>query len=98
MRTNRPHIFAVGDVTGDYALVHVAIHQGEIAARNAVPGAREEADYRLMSAHTIFSDPQVAHVGMTEKDLKRAGIEYCLGKYDFVEHGKAMSSARRGVS
>ena len=90
LRTNRSHIFAIGDVTGDYALVHVAIYQGEIAARNAVTGANEEADYRLMSAHTIFSEPQIAHVGMTEKDLKRAGIQYCLGKYDFVEHGKAM--------
>jgi pyruvate/2-oxoglutarate dehydrogenase complex dihydrolipoamide dehydrogenase (E3) component len=90
LRTNRSHIFAVGDVTGDYALVHVAIYQGEVAARNAVTGGDEEADYRLMSAHTIFSEPQVAHVGMTEKDLKRAGIQYCVGKYDFVEHGKAM--------
>ncbi|HTZ55839.1 MAG TPA: dihydrolipoyl dehydrogenase [Candidatus Acidoferrum sp.] len=90
LRTNQPHIFAIGDVTGDYALVHVAIYQGEIAARNAVTGTNEEADYRLMSAHTIFSEPQVAHVGMSEKDLKRAGIEYCVGKYDFAEHGKAM--------
>lgn len=90
LRTNRLHIFAVGDVTGEYPLVHVAIYQGEIAARNAVNGASEEADYTLMSAHTIFSDPQIAHVGMNEKELKRAGIEYCVGKYDFAEHGKAM--------
>lgn len=90
LRTNRPHIFAIGDVTGDYALVHVAIYQGEIAARNAISGANEAADYRLQSAHTVFSEPQVAHVGMSEKDLKRAGIEYCMGKYDFAEHGKAM--------
>ena len=90
LRTNRPHIFAVGDVMGEYALVHVAIYQGEIAARNAIAGSNEEADYHLMGAHTIFSDPQVAHVGMSEKDLKRAGIEYCLGKYEFAEHGKAM--------
>jgi pyruvate/2-oxoglutarate dehydrogenase complex dihydrolipoamide dehydrogenase (E3) component len=90
LRTNQRHIFAVGDVTGEYPLVHVAIYQGEIAARNAVTGTNEEADYRLTSAHTIFSDPQVAHVGMNEKELKRAGIEYCMGKYDFAEHGKAM--------
>jgi pyruvate/2-oxoglutarate dehydrogenase complex dihydrolipoamide dehydrogenase (E3) component len=90
LRTNRPHIFAIGDVTGDYALVHVAIYQGEIAARNAISGENEEADYRLQSAHTVFSEPQIAHVGMSEKDLKRAGIQYCVGKYDFAEHGKAM--------
>jgi pyruvate/2-oxoglutarate dehydrogenase complex dihydrolipoamide dehydrogenase (E3) component len=90
LRTSRPHIFAVGDVMGVYALVHVAIYQGEIAARNAIAGSNEEADYRLMSAHTIFSEPQVAHVGMNEKELKRAEIQYCVGKYDFAEHGKAM--------
>jgi pyruvate/2-oxoglutarate dehydrogenase complex dihydrolipoamide dehydrogenase (E3) component len=90
LRTNRPHIFAVGDVTGEYPLVHVAIYQGEIAARNAIGDSNEEADYRLQGAHTIFSEPQVAHVGMTEKELRRAGIEYCVGKYDFAEHGKAM--------
>jgi pyruvate/2-oxoglutarate dehydrogenase complex dihydrolipoamide dehydrogenase (E3) component len=90
LRTNRPNIFAIGDVTGDFALVHVAIYQGEIAARNAVTGAHEEADYRLQSVHTIFSEPQVAHVGMNEKELQTAGIKYCVGKYDFAEHGKAM--------
>ena len=75
LRTSRPNIFAVGDVTGDYPLVHVAIYQGEIAARNAVSGEHEEADYRIVSAHTIFTDPQIAHVGMTEKELKAAGID-----------------------
>ena len=90
LRTSRPNIFAVGDVTGDYPLVHVAIYQGEIAARNAVKGEREEADYRIVSAHTIFTDPQIAHVGMSEKELTAAGIEHCVGRYDFAEHGKAM--------
>jgi len=90
LRTSAPHIFAIGDVTGDYPLVHVAIYQGEIAARNAVSGTHEEADYRIVSAHTIFTDPQVAHVGMNEKELKARGIPYCVGRYDFAEHGKAM--------
>jgi pyruvate/2-oxoglutarate dehydrogenase complex dihydrolipoamide dehydrogenase (E3) component len=90
MRTNVPHIYAIGDVTGEYLLVHVAIYQGEIAARNAVTGVSEQADYRIMSAHTVFTDPQIAHVGMTEKELKRAGIAYCVGRYDFADHGKAM--------
>ena len=90
MRTSKPHIFAVGDVTGDYPLVHVAIYQGEIAARNAIKGENEEADYRIVSAHTIFTEPQVAHVGMTEKELTAAGIAHCVGRYSFAEHGKAM--------
>ena len=90
LRTSRPNIFAVGDVTGDYPLVHVAIYQGEMAARNAIKGENEEADYSIVSAHTIFTDPQIAHVGMTEKELTAAGIEHCVGRYSFAEHGKAM--------
>jgi pyruvate/2-oxoglutarate dehydrogenase complex dihydrolipoamide dehydrogenase (E3) component len=91
LRTSRPNIFAIGDVTGDYPLVHVAIYQGEVAARNAVTGKNEEADYRIVTAHTIFTEPQIAHVGMNEKELKARGIGYCVGRYDFAEHGKAMT-------
>ncbi|HET9029369.1 MAG TPA: dihydrolipoyl dehydrogenase [Candidatus Aquilonibacter sp.] len=90
MRTSNPDIFAVGDVTGDYPLVHVAIYQGEIAARNAIIGCEERADYRIVTAHTVFSDPQVALVGKSEKQLKRDGVPYVMGKYEFAEHGKAM--------
>jgi pyruvate/2-oxoglutarate dehydrogenase complex dihydrolipoamide dehydrogenase (E3) component len=90
LRTSNPHIFAVGDVTGDYQLVHVAIYQGEIAARNAISGANEEADYRIVSAHTVFTDPQIAVVGKSEKELQREQTAYVRGRYDFAEHGKAM--------
>ena len=90
LRTNVPNIFAIGDVTGEFLLVHVAIYQGEVAARNAVLGTSELADYRVVSAHTIFSDPQVAHVGESEKSLKASGAHYVTGRYDFAEHGKAL--------
>lgn len=90
MRTNVPHIYAIGDVTGEYLLVHVAIYQGEIAAHNICRDGEIAADYRIFNAHTVFSDPQIAHVGMSEKDLARAGKPYVVGRYDFAEHGKAM--------
>jgi pyruvate/2-oxoglutarate dehydrogenase complex dihydrolipoamide dehydrogenase (E3) component len=89
LRTSNPSIYAVGDVTGRHLLVHVAIYEGEIAARNACRQAFEEADYRLVTAHTVFCDPQVATVGATEKSLRRAGIRYVSGRYAFAEHGKA---------
>jgi pyruvate/2-oxoglutarate dehydrogenase complex dihydrolipoamide dehydrogenase (E3) component len=89
LRTSNPNIYAVGDVTGEYMLVHVAIYQGEVAARNVCLGAREKADYGLIAAHTVFSDPQVAAVGKSEKALRREGIRYVRGRYDFAEHGKA---------
>ena len=94
LRTSNPRIFAVGDVTGEYMLVHVAIYQGEVAARNACMQGDEPADYRLVSAHTIFSDPQVAAVGASEKELVRRATPYVRGRYDFAEHGKAQCLAK----
>jgi pyruvate/2-oxoglutarate dehydrogenase complex dihydrolipoamide dehydrogenase (E3) component len=91
MRTSTPNIFAIGDVTGRYLLVHVAIQQGEVAARNAVRGTRDPIDYSLSKAHTIFSDPQVAVVGETEKELRAAGRRYLRATYPFNDHGKAIS-------
>jgi len=91
LRTSNPSIFAVGDVTGRFLLVHVAIYQGEVAARNAVRNANEMADYHLAKAHTVFSDPQVAVVGDTERDLQAIGVTYLKGSYDFAEHGKAVT-------
>lgn len=90
MRTCNPDVFAVGDVTGAHMLVHVAIYQGEIAARNAVTGGREEASYDLVKTHTIFSDPEIGVVGETERDLQKHGVAYVKGVYAFAEHGKAM--------
>ncbi len=90
MRTTNPRIFAVGDVTGEFLLVHIAIYQGEIAARNALSGGEERADYRLQRSHTIFTEPQIAVAGASEKELRRAGTPYVSGTYAFAEHGKAM--------
>jgi pyruvate/2-oxoglutarate dehydrogenase complex dihydrolipoamide dehydrogenase (E3) component len=94
MRTTNPNVYAVGDVTGEYMLVHVAIYQGEVAARNACIGLTETANYDLVGAHTVFSDPQIAAVGMSEKELRRLGMSYVSGRYDFAEHGKAQCLAK----
>jgi pyruvate/2-oxoglutarate dehydrogenase complex dihydrolipoamide dehydrogenase (E3) component len=94
MRTTNPDVYAVGDVTGEYMLVHVAIYQGEVAARNACMNLNESANYEIVGAHTIFSDPQVAAVGASEKALRRLGISYVSGRYDFAEHGKAQCLAK----
>jgi pyruvate/2-oxoglutarate dehydrogenase complex dihydrolipoamide dehydrogenase (E3) component len=91
MRTSQPHIFAVGDVTGQFALVHIAIQQGELAARNAFHNGKERIDYSLSKTHTVFTDPQVAIVGETEKELQRSGTPYIVASYPFNDHGKAIS-------
>ncbi len=91
LRSCVPNIFAVGDVTGEYPLVHVAIYQGEVAARNAITGGSEHADYALQRTHTIFTDPQIAIVGSTEKELQAQHVRYLAGSYLFAEHGKAVA-------
>jgi len=91
MRTSQAHVFAVGDVTGRFPLVHIAIQQGELAARNAIAGANERVDYSLSKTHTIFTDPQVAIAGETEKELQRARTPYIVASYPFNDHGKAIS-------
>jgi pyruvate/2-oxoglutarate dehydrogenase complex dihydrolipoamide dehydrogenase (E3) component len=94
MQTSNPDVYAAGDVTGEYMLVHVAIYQGEVAARNACLALGERADYRVVAAHAVFCDPQVATVGASEKSLKRTGTAYVSGRYDFAEHGKAQCLAK----
>ena len=78
-------------MTGHYALVHVAIQQGEIAGRNAATGAHERVDYRLTKTHTVFTDPQVAVVGETERSLTAAGVPFLKATYPFNDHGKAVA-------
>jgi len=91
LRTSNPDVFAVGDVTGQYLLVHVAIQQGEIAGRNAATGGDERADYALTKTHTVFTDPQVAVAGESERDLQRSNVPYLVASYPFEEHGKAVA-------
>lgn len=91
MRTSQPHIFAVGDVTNLYDVVHIAIQQGELAGWNAChPGdPPRRFDDRLV-AEVIFTEPQVAAVGLTEKACRARGLSYLTGTYPFADHGKAM--------
>jgi pyruvate/2-oxoglutarate dehydrogenase complex dihydrolipoamide dehydrogenase (E3) component len=94
MQTSQPHIFAAGDVCSPLDVVHIAIQQGEIAARNAArllsgKEADETIDYRLM-LFGVFSHPQVAVVGATSEKLKRDDIPFLSASYPFNDHGKSM--------
>ncbi len=91
MRTSNPDIFAAGDVAGRFQLVHVAIYEGEAAARNAFLPQQEKVDYALIAAHTVFTDPQVAVAGYRERDLLAEGRPYLKGSYPFDDLGKAIS-------
>lgn len=94
MQTTQPHIFAAGDVCSPLDVVHIAIQQGEIAARNAhrllnEKPADERMDYRLL-LFGVFSQPQVAAVGAGESDLRAQGVPFVTASYPFNDHGKSM--------
>ena len=91
MRTSQPHIFAVGDVTNLYDIVHIAIQQGELAAYNACYPHRpaQSFDGRL-AAEVVFTDPQVAVVGLSERTCRAQAVPYLTASYPFADHGKAM--------
>ena len=90
MQTSAPHIFAAGDCTGPYEIVHIAIQQGEIAAKNIINPRRPLiSDYRLLTS-VVFTDPQVATVGLTEKEAAARKIPFLAASYPFNDHGKSL--------
>jgi pyruvate/2-oxoglutarate dehydrogenase complex dihydrolipoamide dehydrogenase (E3) component len=90
-----PHIFGAGDVTGKLEIVHIAIEQGEIAARNAARLIRsrgqpmEKIDYRLR-LFAVFTQPEAAMVGLTESEAKNLGMDVAVASHPFDDHGKSM--------
>ncbi len=90
MQTSAPHIYAAGDCTGPHEIVHIAIQQGETAAHNiAHPTAPRSVDYRLL-INVVFTDPQIAMVGLTEKAAQAGGIPFIAASYPFNDHGKSL--------
>jgi pyruvate/2-oxoglutarate dehydrogenase complex dihydrolipoamide dehydrogenase (E3) component len=89
-QTSAPHIYAAGDCCGPYEIVHIAIQQGEIAARNiARASGPVEMDYRLLIS-VVFTDPQVASVGLNEKQAEANNVRYLAATYPFNDHGKSI--------
>jgi pyruvate/2-oxoglutarate dehydrogenase complex dihydrolipoamide dehydrogenase (E3) component len=96
-QTSQPHIYAGGDVCGPYDVVHLAVAQGELAARHAfaVPGLKP-IDYRLV-LNVVFTDPQLATIGPPENVLEEEEIPHLSASYPFDDHGKSiLMEAKRG--
>lgn len=87
METSVAGIYAIGDVTGKTMLAHGASAEGLVAAANAT-GGNETMDYRVLPACT-FTSPEVASVGMTEQQVRDAGIAVKTGRFPFVASGRA---------
>ena len=87
METNIPGVYAVGDVTGQWLLAHFAFAQGEVAAENAV--GREAQLDNLAVPRCVYTLPEVASVGLTEKEAREKGYEIKVGRFPFAANGKA---------
>ncbi|WP_414661442.1 dihydrolipoyl dehydrogenase family protein [Horticoccus sp. 23ND18S-11] len=89
-QSTAPHIYAAGDCSGPAEIVHIAIQQGELAARHAakVKGIKP-VDYSLL-LNVVFTDPQLATIGRLEDDLDASGTPYLTASYPFNDHGKSI--------
>ena len=91
MRTSQPHIFAIGDVNGGYEIVHIAIEEGEIAGWNAVhPNLPPKHFSDRLKTQVVFTDPQVASVGLSERECLDRQLPYLVASYPFNDHGKSL--------
>ena len=98
LQTLMPNIFAAGDVVGPYQFTHVAAHQAWYAAVNALFGTfkKFKVDYRVIP-WTTFIDPEVARVGLSERDAAEQDIDVEVTRYEFAELDRAVAeSARKG--
>ncbi|WP_339227558.1 dihydrolipoyl dehydrogenase [Oceanobacillus sp. FSL K6-2867] len=88
-RTSVDNIFAIGDIVAGPPLAHKASYEGKIAAE-VIAGEKSEIDYLGVPA-VAFTDPELATVGMTEKEAKDAGYDVKVGKFPFAANGRALS-------
>ena len=89
LETNIDGVYAVGDVLGKNMLAHVASYEGEIAAENAI-GRSRQADYHAVPV-CVFTQPEIASVGITEGEAKTSGIPYKVSKFPFLVCGRAVA-------
>jgi len=92
MRTNVPHVFAIGDVVGQPQLAHKASHQGKVAAEVA-SGEASAFDARVIPS-VAYTDPEVAWVGVTEAEAKERGLEVGKGSYPWAASGRSLGMGR----
>jgi dihydrolipoamide dehydrogenase len=92
MRTNRPHIFAIGDIAGQPMLAHKATHEGKVAAEVAA-GKKSHFDARVIPS-VAYTDPEVAWVGITEDEAKADSVDYHKGSFPWAASGRSLALGR----
>jgi len=92
MRTNVPHIFAIGDLVGQPMLAHKAVHEAHVAAE-AAAGQKSHFDASVIPS-VAYTDPEVAWVGITEDEAKAKGIKLEKGQFPWAASGRAVANGR----
>ncbi|VFR48835.1 Dihydrolipoamide dehydrogenase of pyruvate dehydrogenase complex [plant metagenome] len=92
MRTNVPHIYAIGDIVGQPMLAHKAVHEGHVAAE-VIAGQKSFFDARVIPS-VAYTDPEVAWVGLTEDEAKKNGIKVEKGLFPWQASGRAIANGR----
>jgi dihydrolipoamide dehydrogenase len=92
MRTNVPHIFAIGDIAGPPMLAHKAVHEGHVAAE-AAAGQKSRFDARVIPS-VAYTDPEVAWAGVTETEAKQQGLKIGVAKFPWAASGRAIANGR----
>ena len=92
MRTNVPHIFAIGDIVGQPMLAHKATHEAKVAAE-VCAGMKVAFEARVIPS-VAYTDPEIAWAGLTETEAKDQGIDYKLGKFPWAASGRAIGIGR----
>ncbi|MGL6176380.1 MAG: dihydrolipoyl dehydrogenase [Vibrionaceae bacterium] len=90
MRTNVPHIFAIGDIVGQPMLAHKGVHEGHVAAE-VIAGKKHYFDPKVIPS-IAYTEPEVAWVGLTEKQAKEQGIEFEVASFPWAASGRAIAS------
>ncbi len=93
MRTNVPHIYAIGDIVGQPMLAHKAVHEAHVAAEVAAGDSKAQFDARVIPS-VAYTDPEVAWVGLTEDEAKAQGIKVKKGLFPWTASGRAIANGR----
>ncbi|MGD9020437.1 MAG: dihydrolipoyl dehydrogenase [Lysobacterales bacterium] len=92
MRTNVPHIFAIGDIVGQPMLAHKATHEAKVAAE-VCAGMKSAFEARVIPS-VAYTDPEIAWAGLTETEAREQGVDYKVGKFPWAASGRALGIGR----
>jgi dihydrolipoamide dehydrogenase len=93
MRTNVPHIFAIGDIVGEPMLAHKATHEGKLAAEVIAGMNHHRVEARTIPS-VAYTDPEVAWMGLSEPEAKAKGVEYEKAVFPWAASGRALGMGR----